>query len=246
MKKILLTLSAAALVLASCAKIETVKVDENRAIEFSSFVGNNTKAVEATTTTNLEKFYVFGNYGTGTWTPIFTNVEVTKQSEQWIPTLTAYWEAEQTYSFGAYSDGNAQIASNYVSFIPNDKKLTFTDYQVGTSDLIASIPANITSRPTGEDNDPVSLSFQHLLSRVKFTFNNTDAHDYTMAINDIKVAGAVKVATCTYTYAEDGNTILWEEKSKGEYSFGSLTDIAQPVNSDGSTHSVELFVIPQH
>lgn len=85
-----------------------------------------------------------------------------------------------------------------------------------------------------------------MLSRVKFTFSNTDSYDYTMAISDITV-NAINKATGKYTYNSNGNIISWNENtSNSNYEFGTLNDIAQAVSQDGSTHSVELFVIPQN
>ena len=45
MKKSLLMLGAAAMMLASCTQNEVVEVAESRAIGFDAFVNNNTKAV---------------------------------------------------------------------------------------------------------------------------------------------------------------------------------------------------------
>lgn len=247
MKKSLFLLGVAVAALTSCTNNEVMEVAENRAIGFSSFVGNTTKAVTELNKDNLNKFFVFGNYGTGTWTPVYTNVAVNGgnvgDNSEWTPELTAYWQTSQAYRFAAYSDGGNKFAN--ASFAPETQALTLTGYTVGNNDLIAAIPAEITSNADATKNEDVNLSFYHMLSRVKFTFTNTDSYDYTMAISNIKV-NAIKTATGKYTYNVGGNTIDWTEStSTGDYDFGTLSDIAQAVNPDGSTHSVELFVIPQ-
>lgn len=247
MKKSIFLLAAAAAAFASCTQNEVMEVAENRAIGFSSFVNNNTRAVNPLDESNLNKFFVFGNYGTATWTPVYTNVAVNGgavgDDSEWTPEKTAYWQASQAYRFAAYSDGGNSFAG--ASFNAEAQELTLTGYAVGDNDLIAAIPAELTSKADPTLNDDVDLSFYHMLSRVKFTFTNTDSYDYTMAISNIKV-NAIKTATGKYSYNAGGNTIDWtEDTSTGDYDFGTLTDIAQAVNPDGSTHSVELFVIPQ-
>ena len=89
-----------------------------------------------TTEENLNKFFVFGNYGEGTWTPVYTNVEVTGgnvgDQSGWNPVQTAYWQSGEKYRFGAYSDGNSKIENENVDFIEGEQKLTFTDYTANT------------------------------------------------------------------------------------------------------------------
>ena len=247
MKKSIFLLAAAAAAFASCTQNEVMEVAENRAIGFSSFVNNNTRAVNPLDESNLNKFFVFGNYGTGTWTPVYTNVAVNGgtvgDDSEWTPEKTAYWQASHAYRFAAYSDGGNSFAG--ASFNADAQELTLKGYAVGDNDLIAAIPAELTSNDDPTRNDDVELSFYHMLSRVKFTFSNTDSYDYTMVISDIKVT-AINQATGKYTYNAAGNTIDWTEStSTGVYDFGTLSDIAEAVNPDGSTHSVELFVIPQ-
>lgn len=245
MKKSLFVLGVAVAALASCTQSEVLEVAEGRAIQFNTFVNNNTKAVSPLTDSNLKKFFVFGNYGDNTWTPVYTNVAVNGgavgDNSVWKPELTAYWEPEQKYRFAAYSDGGTKFDD--ASFTPESQILTFTDYAVGNNDLVVAIPAEVTSAASDATNDAVNLSFYHMLSRVKFTFTNTDSYDYTMAISNITV-NAVNKATGTYTYGTTNNTINWNTNtSTGNYAFGDLEDIAQAVSDD--THSVELFVIPQ-
>lgn len=83
-----------------------------------------------------------------------------------------------------------------------------------------------------------------MLSQVKFTFTNTDSHDYIMKIENIKV-NAVQTATGTATYKVEKPTIAWETASvpKADYDFETIEDIAEPVKDD--SHSTTCFVIPQ-
>lgn len=250
MKKSFFVLGVAVAALTSCTNEEVVDMPQSRAIQFGTFVNHSTRSnVTETTEQTLKKFFVFGNYGEDTWTPVYTNVEVTggtvgEQGQVWTPTQTAYWQKGKKYRFAAYSDGGNQ--NNNVSFKANDQQLVFNSYTVdNTKDLIVAIPVDVTAKAS--DNDPVNLSFYHMLSQVKFTFENKDSHDYKMKISDIKV-NAVKTATGIATYKSTGNgapAIDWKTKSatKDDYQFKDLEDIAEEVKGD--SHSTTCFVIPQ-
>ena len=70
MKKSFLMLGVAVAALASCSNEEVVDMPQSRAIQFETFVNHSTRSsVTETTEENLNKFFVFGNYGEGTWTP---------------------------------------------------------------------------------------------------------------------------------------------------------------------------------
>ena len=250
MKKSLFVLGVAVAALASCTNEEVVTMPEGRAIGFSSFVNNNTKAITEITGANLSSFYVFGNYGEGTWSPVYTNVEVkggaVGDNSEWTPTQTAYWELNEKYRFAAYSNGNA---STTASFDAANQKLTFAGYDVVTNqkDLIAAIPAELTSDASDATaNDDVNLSFYHMLSQVKFTFNTTDSEDYTMKISDVKIESATTKADGTYTYNATANQIDWTgNATTGTYEFGTLNDIAEDPAGADYENSLALLVIPQ-
>ena len=249
MKKSFFVLGVAVAALASCTNEEVVDMPQSRAIQFGTFVNHSTRSsVTETTKENLNKFFVFGNYGEDTWTPVYTNVEVTGgkvgDESTWTPVQTAYWETGEKYNFGAYSNGNSKLETG-VSFEAQSQKLTFSNYTVGTNDLIVAIPKTTASATDATSNEPVALSFYHMLSQVKFTFNNTDSPDYIMKISDIKV-NAVKNCEGSATYAASGApSIEWETQSVStvDYNFGTIEDIAAPVSGD--SHSTTCFVIPQ-
>ena len=159
MKKSFFVLGVAVAALASCSNEEVVDMPQSRAIQFETFVNHSTRSsVTETTEENLNKFFVFGNYGEGTWTPVYTNVEVTGgnvgDQSGWNPVQTAYWQSGEKYRFGAYSDGNSKIENENVDFIEGEQKLTFTDYTANNAkDLIVAIPDEKT--PQASDNTPV-------------------------------------------------------------------------------------------
>lgn len=248
MKRSFFVLGVAVAALASCTNEEVVDMPQSRAIQFGTFVNHSTRSSNVTETTDqtLDKFFVFGNYDEDTWTPVYTDVEVTggtvgEQGQVWTPTQTAYWQEDKKYRFAAYSDGGNQ--NDNVSFTATDQQLVFSNYTVdNTKDLIVALPADVDAKAS--DNDPVNLSFYHMLSQVKFTFENKDSHDYIMEISDIKV-NAVKTATGTAIYKAEKPSIVWDTQSASpeEYNFGTLEDIAKDFTEN--THTTTCFVIPQ-
>ena len=250
MKKSFFVLGVAVAALASCTNEEVVDMPQSRAIQFGTFVNHSTRSgVTETTKDNFNKFFVFGNYGEGTCTSVYTNVAVNGgivgDQTIWTPELTAYWQANQKYKFGAYSDGGNKLEN--ASFNAESHKLTFPNYTPNNdNDLIVAIPETVNSNEDPTANDKVGLSFQHMLSQVKFTFKNTDSYDYTMKISDIKVE-AVTTSNGSASYNPSNAVKLnWETStgSQGQYDFDELADIAEVENED--THSTTCFVIPQN
>jgi hypothetical protein len=238
MKKIFILAAVTATALTACTKTETTAVSEGNLIKFdNAFVGNVTKADLSNTA--LKTFWVFGEYdNSGTAVDVYVNTSVTggtaDGSSTWTPSLEAFWIEGKNYDFAAYSNGNT-IISNNVTF-ENDV-LTFTDYTVGEHDLIAAT-AEATG-PTAGSDQAVSLSFEHLLSKVKFTFKTNMADTYTMKVEDLVIGNAVKTATVSFS----GNEIStdWNGTADATYEFADIADFAV---ADGGTS--ELYVIPQN
>lgn len=250
MKKSFFVLGVAVAALASCTNEEVVDMPQSRAIQFGTFVNHSTRSsVTETTKDNFNKFFVFGSYGeSSTWIPVYTNVAVNGgavgDQTAWTPEQTAYWKASKEYKFGAYSNGGNKLDN--ADFDVDEQKLTFPNYTPNNdNDLIVAIPETVNSEENPTANSKVGLSFQHMLSQVKFTFKNTDSYDYKMEISDITVS-AVKATTGTATYAEEGLKIYWDTQSAGtaDYEFGTLNDIAEEF--DETTHVTTCFVIPQN
>lgn len=232
-------LGVAVAALSGCSQSEILEVAEGRAIGFSSFVNNNTRAAitEIAETDDLTEYYVYGYHTDNI--PVFENVKVTTNGTEY----TAYWEQGKTYNFAAYSDGNSKIDSD-ISFSSTEDKLTISNYTPdNANDLVAAIAEDLTC------NDPstqgkVGLTFKHLLSQVKFTFTNTDSRSYTMKISDIQIANAIKTAKVEFTGTGSTAVPVWSGSPTGSgvpaYEFDDLNDIA----ADG-THETECLVIPQ-
>lgn len=241
MKRSLFMLGVAVAALSGCSQSEILEVAEGRAIGFSSFVNNNTRAVNEVTKDNLSQYYVFGNYGNdgaSDWSGQAFNNE--------LNTTLYYWQPGKIYRFGAYADGNGgKIASSAVNFDAATQKLTFTNYTPeDTKDLVAAVTENQTANDhSNEKNDPVQLNFKHLLSQVKLTFTSTAAVTYKLTISDVRIAEAV--STCTGDYTASGvtwNTDGTTTKSGYVYDFFGTED--RVISSEVSQYQSKL-VIPQ-
>lgn len=247
MKKSLLMLGAAAMMLASCTQNEVVEVAENRAIGFDAFVNNTTKVdiVDA----QFAKFWVFGAYdNTTSWTPFYTNDVVEKKQNVWTAAKTAYWTASKSHRFAAYADGTSQL-TNGVEFeaaTGTNGTLKFTDYTVGENDLVAAVATAMTWDSSSEPSK-VGFTFKHLLSKVKFTFTTDAANDYVMKIENLKIVakgGTNPIVKAGCDFTGDNNGLNWtaaSQGSTGEYTYATIDDCA-----GGTTNSAEKYVIPQN
>ena len=236
-------LGVAVAALASCTNEEVVSVPENAAINFTgAFVDKATKA--DVTTDNIAKFWVFGSYGP-TPTEVFNNVGVNKPTGtgNWQSEETEYWTTGNAYEFGAYANGTSSLTTTtQVSFSAADKKLTFTNYEAGANDLIAST-TSVSALDNVNSAQPVPFTFKHMLAKVKFTFKTT-ATDYTMKVEDLQINNAIK--TCTGSYTGGTPTITWETASATATSSAAYVyaDIANYATT-GSASTDACYVIPQ-
>lgn len=250
MKKTILLLAAATTAFASCTNSEVMEVADNRTIGFSSFVGNNTKA--DVTTDNISTFWVFGDYNNTNWVDVFNNVKVSKNGD-WKSEQLAYWQVNKMYNFGAYADGTTNLATETgVKYDPSTNTLTFTNYMAGGNDLIAATATNQSWDGSG-DPDKVSFTFDHMLSKIVFTFKTKAADTYTMKVTNLKINNtAIKTATGTYITTPVWNTV--DNTATGEYLYGQTPDyVAIEDYADGTMGADGYFskttdpqyVIPQ-
>lgn len=187
MKKSLLMLGVAVAALASCTQNEVMEVAEGRAIQFSTFVNNNTKTVTEVPKGDLasSEFYVFGNYGTdqSTWTGQAYNNETGDTKY--------HWQNGNYYRFGAYANGAGGKIGN-ATFSAADQKLTFPAYTPDDAcDLIAYVPAEVGPVSDAASQGAVGLTFKHMLAQVAFEFTTDAADIYELKISNVKINGAI-------------------------------------------------------
>lgn len=235
MKKSLFMLGLAVAAMTSCSNDELMEVNTNNVITFESHVDKGTRAVTNTTTDDLTKFYVFGNYGA---TSVFGKVDgksaavaVTKGASGWDYTNHVAWTAN-TYKFAAYATTNAsaELGASAVNYA--DGTLTFSDVAANdASDLVA---ATTTVDNTELTNAAVNLRFKHLLSKVQFVLTNNSSENYTMKVSDITFS-VQKQGDCEFN-----GTATWTPVGAASSltTAGTTTKIAKAASFESEDHIV--------
>ncbi len=249
MKKTLLFLGCvAAVVFTGCSDDETVEMAQQKAIGFSSFVDKSTRAVTDVTTANIDKIWVYGwRTKAAADTPIFTGQEVTKNaSGNWTYSPLKYWEPGYSYTFEAIAP---KSGTSGVTFAAAKGGGTVTFVNDATTDVVYAKPVTrdlssytYTTLPTQGE---VDFTFEHLLSRVKFTFKNSlDASSNAkITISDVKITNAYTNGTVT-----PNSSAAWMATNNNlEVSFASVSDATKDLtdiepNNTGETE--HMYLIP--
>lgn len=205
MKKIFLIGLTAAAMLASCSNDETVEMAQQKAIGFSNaFVNNGTRSVvdPSFTTTSLNDFAVYGFTQKG---QIFDGEKVSKGGAAWSYDNVQYWVPGNTYTFGAIAPHSAANVSDVK--LPEgatkvEMKVAFTNTDANQVDLLHAEPAQITG-VTASYTEPVSMTFNHQLSKVKFSFQNSVGAGYNVKVSNVKITDAYEKGTLTVGATEN-------------------------------------------
>lgn len=226
MKKIFVAILA--LAAAACSNEDIVSVNRE-AIGFdNAFINNSVRSVNDPSFTNTKLFENFAVYGyvteEGTGT-LFDGTEVSGSAlnGEWTYTGTQYWIKDATYNFYAVAPNSYKgfwMASN-----SNVDGLTlYVQNADGTKDILVAKANDIVGQQAGQ-NDPVEFNFQHILSKVKFSFtNNYDATGSSIRVENIKINNA-----CGANYVTlSKNNLQWSNGDPGatapNLDFGMATD----------------------
>ena len=215
MKKIFFSILAMA-AMAACATDEPIALNQE-AIGFNAFVDNAVRAAVGTATdpslTSLTEFKLWGAVDAtdNTAVSLYANDTVkgstVGENSLWeCTTKTQYWISGAKYNFAAV------VNAGTVTTGTNQLPATITYTANGTTDLLYA-----RSKPyvgQANENENVAFSFHHLLSKVKFTLQNTtsDATNvgvYTYTLTDVKITNAITEGTYTVgdvAVVEDGVT----------------------------------------
>lgn len=222
MKKFfIMGMAAMGLALTACNNDETVEVAKGNAISFNSFVNNSTRATDFTND-NFTSFKVWGlmNDGEKTGTP-FVAVDVTKANGAWSYGTPVYWEKGYAYSFVALAPNDA-----YTFTAPTEinkwGSLTFAN-KTGETDLLYATQ----KQGTVEGNTcpaAVNMTFNHMLSRVRFQFKNGMDDGSKLTVTDVKITDAYTNGTATL--AENLNALTWTtETTTGNLAFDNAETV---------------------
>lgn len=192
----LIGLAAIGMLFASCSNDDTVEVKKNtNAIQFKSFVNNSTRATDLTTT-NLVDFQVWGimKKDNQIGKP-FVGTQVTKAGGAWSYGVPVYWEKGYQYSFVAVAPADAfdmvEAPANYQDY----GKVKFNNDRGDTDLLWAAKDKGIVTWEGNECPAAVDLTFNHMLSRVRFNFVNAMDDGSLLTVKDVQITNACTEGT---------------------------------------------------
>lgn len=192
MKKLYARIVPLVFVLGACSSSDEPAADPSVPVGFS--VQTETRAaVTGTTLPDDSLFKVWGGYDGNN---VFDGREVTKTTSGCTYTGTEYWVPGKTYNFHAV----------YPAKLPAEAKLTVDgDGTVSVSNfdssatgdaavdlMTASAPDDIKADEIIARQNPVELTFSHLLSHISFVFDNQLTGGYEAEVTDISFLIKVK------------------------------------------------------
>lgn len=199
MKKIFIAVLVVA-GLAACSQDQLVEAPKGAAIAFdNAFVENSTRANDLTAA-NISDFGVYGFLSNAAGNgQIFDNQAVTKSGDAFTYSPAQYWVANADYYFAAIAPyANANWTYTAAKETPDAGVLSFNNQAAAANqDLLfdyvkRDAMAEITAAPA-----PVALTFDHMLSRVKFSFVNGFAagQNITLEVTNVNVTNAIAEGT---------------------------------------------------
>ena len=213
-KTIFAILAAAAMV--ACSNDELVNADREAIAFDNAFVDNATRSVVDPSYSNTNLFANFKVYGYVNGAELFDggalvskDINNAELSSDWKYASTQYWIEGGVYDFQAVAPADKYT----VKANSNDGiHLEFTND--GVTDLLYAKTNPYTAAASG--NLPVAFNFKHILSKVKFSFENAyNAHNTTIRVHDIQIVNARGAA--------------------GEYIFRSSLDFGNATDDQSTT-----------
>lgn len=245
MKKIFIAVLAVA-ALASCATDEIVSTPKGAAIGFGdTFVDNAVRANDL-----VAGNFDFGVYGSVVNSQnqagmIFTNQQVAADGTY---SPVQYWIASADYDFVAIAPftDKAWDYAPAVSTVAEDGTITFNNQTAeANQDLLfayaqpATTPATITDAPA-----KVGFTFNHMLSRVKFTFANdfVSNGNIKLEVKDVTITDAY--ATADLAIAQGIPAAAWTNfDATFSKNFGQVGGATLAALTEGTSASTEHFYL---
>ena len=171
----------------ACSQDETISQQSPMQISFNgAFVENATRVADPSITTeSIEDFDVWG-YMENTNGMIFNREKVTKSGDVWSYVNTQYWVPGKEYRFVAVAPAQSEnivikslYEDTYLANLYGLGEIEFTNVD-GSEDFIYSRSELIkTDAEITEQPEDVKFTFNHMLSKVKFSFKNAFTNDNT-------------------------------------------------------------------
>ena len=250
MKKSILGLAALAL-LASCNTDEDIQLADKAVIGFNGvFVENSTRANDLTKD-NILDFGVFGSVVKGENSGlIFNNTKVYKSGTAFKYDLPQYWVTSADYDFVAiapFTDAHWSYGLT-TSTVARTGVITFDNAAAAANqDLLFAYATRTTAEAITTQPEAVGFTFNHMLSRVFFTFKNDFASNsnITLKVTNVKINNAHKKGTLTIN---DGVAAeAWIVDDSGDNAFTILFGDAGKDNAfagQQSARTEHFYLIP--
>lgn len=254
MKKILFA-AVAVMAMAACSNEDVISRPALPVIGFDTFVENSTRAADITAS-NLANFGVYGSVvnSQNQQGMIFANQEVSgSKTTGYSYSPAQYWIAGAKYDFVAFApyQSGANATWTYapkVGTAAENGTLTFNNETAkANQDLLfaataCTTPENITTAP-----EAVKFTFNHLLSRVRFTFINgfQMGSNIELKVENVKITNVDKVGTLGIANRVAGDWSVDAAKGVFEKTFGNAGTDYIPVadNAANSSASTEHFYL---
>lgn len=212
MKKILFA-AVALVAMASCATDEVVMRPENKlAIEFdNAFVENSTRANDIYAS-NLADFGVYGSIENANGTALtFENTKVYKDGDVYKYSPAQVWANNATFTFAAFAPYTDRQWSYAVGAEKQayDGVITFNNAAAEANQDLLFASEDRTTGVIDSKPEAVALTFNHMLSRVKFHFTNNfhEGSNVDLEVTDVTITDAHSTGTLAVTNGQVGN---WE------------------------------------
>lgn len=236
MKKFYARIVPLVFVLGACSSSDEPAADPSVPVGFS--VQTETRAaVTGTTLPNGSLFKVWGGYDGNN---VFDGREVTKTASGCTYTGTEYWVPGKTYNFHAVYP--AELPAGATLTVAGDGTVSVSNFDCsatgGTAvDLMTASAPDIKADKIIASQNPVGLTFSHLLSNISFVFDN-QLTGYVAEVTDISFLIQVKG---DYSSTEASP---WTNLIPGAI---TLYPVAAPlkVANESSVTSDPALVIPQ-
>lgn len=245
MKKILV-LALAAATMVGCSNDELIGLNQETIGFDNAFVDNTTRLADpsivspnADGTVNSITKHTLNVWGTtqGNGTgeglvQIFAATPVNYTSDWGYATeYNQYWIAGNTYNFAALVNATPANVTLGADKLPSTVKFTTTD---DATDLLYAKSATYTG--LASSNPKVAFTFDHLLSKVHFSFKNTMTNNatgnlYQYRVSNVQITNAHKTATCTIA----GKSWAGHEGTRSAVAFGNIESVVGKV---GEEHTV--------
>lgn len=247
MKKILFA-AAALVAMASCATDDVVSRPADEAIDFAeAFVENSTRANDINKD-NLSQFNVYGSVNAnGTNGFIFEDKLVEKNGDVYTYSPAQYWIPAADYKFTAFASlTSTQTVDRQWSFAEGANAangvISFNNAAAeANQDLVYAYAERTTDATISSKPHPVAFTFNHMLSRVKFTITNgfTDGSNIELDITNLTITDAHANGTLAVV---DGETQTWAVGTETfSRNFGSTEKLADNNTSWPTEH---FYLIP--